>query len=245
MENLSPADSLAIVNTVHGVVEPIALELLRKLKDLDPRGAEWAARLVGAGVASFSVACVRWGMVAVERAHPGSAVSAVWDRVRGVVNPILALLAGYGVGGGDLLVAALPIVMHALQRGTGKAFGKTTPQGVSRAARGAGAVALVAGLLLVAGPAAAGDSGSKLLLPITRTDEQLGGPFASQRWAFTVALGAKTHGWVYSRGTQGFAEAQVAWQWTDAVGLRVGARRIAIAEAPWEPEAKLTFTFAP
>lgn len=244
MNVLSPADSAAVVTHVQGFVGPaIQSWLSSTFAGISPE----VSGLVAKGATSLStvavLALIRWTLIGFAK---GSAVgrdvvAPIWDRNRSWLNPLLAIILGHLDG--SALAGMAGVAIHAGVRGVGKAIGNTTPQDVARVARTAGVVAL-----LMIGMAWAGVAGAGVLAgalkPVTRSDLPVS-MFAKERFAFTVALGAKTNGWSYSRGTQGFAEAQVSWQLTNAAGVRAGVRRIALAGAPYEPEAKLTLTFAP
>lgn len=244
MDALSPADSAAVVTHVQGFVGPAIQSWLGStFSGISPE----VAGLIAKGATSLStvtvLALIRWTLIGFAKGSTvgRDLVAPLWDRNRSWLNPLLAIILGHLDG--SALAGMAGVAIHAGVRGVGKAIGNTTSQDVQRVARNAGAfVVLLVGLAWAAGAQAGIVSGA--LAPVTRSSLPVSF-FAKERFAFTVALGAKTNGWSYSRGTQGFAEAQVAWQWTNAVGLRAGVRRIALAGAPYEPEAKLTLTFAP
>lgn len=240
---LSPADSAAVVTQVQGFVGPaVQAWLAATFKGAPPEVVGAIAKGATAGATVAVLAAVRWGLVFVSRTTRigGDFLGPLWDRYKGVLNPLLAILLGHLDG--SALAGALAVALHAGFRGTAKAIGNATPQGVSRAIR-AGALLLVLGLGLgAAGPARA--EAPAVLRPLVKQEPRLSA-FARERFALSFALGAKTNGWSYSRGTQGFVEAFGAYQVTNALGLRVGVRRIALAGAPYEPEAKVVLALAP
>lgn len=244
MNGISPADSAAVVTHVQGFVGPFVQSwLAQTFQGISPEVAGLIAK-AATGVSTITaLACVRWLMIGFAKGSEvgRSVVAPIWDRNRGWLNPLLALILGHLDG--SALVGMAAVALHAGVRGVGKAVANTTPQDVARVARNAGAfVILLVGLAWAAGAQAG--AVSNVLRPVTRSSLPVSF-FAKARFAFTLAAGAKTNGWSYSRGTQGFAEAQFSWQWTNAVGVRAGVRRIALAGAPYEPEAKVTLTFAP
>lgn len=108
----------------------------------------------------------------------------------------------------------------------------------------ASVVLLVCALgLSLAAPAAHADAAS-VLRPLTRQERPVSA-FALERWSVEAALGARANGWMYSRGTQGFAEASLRYRWTNAIALDAGVRRIAVSKAPLEPEARVVLILAP
>lgn len=247
---ITPAESAAVAQAVGGAARAVALGLLSKFPDMNPDFAAWAGRGVFTLGATFGVAVLRWVMVGIGKVEPGAPVLGFWDRARGVLNPLLAAVAG-GLGMGDLLGAALPVLLHVFWRGGAKAIGNATPQGVRRSLGSAGAVLLAAGILTAAAPVRAQTGPlepvaghGRLVSSIIRTDPGLG-PLSVHRFAFTAALGAKSAGWTPNRGTQAFLEGQVGYQWTNALGIRAGVRRETVPRAPVEPELKFTLTFAP
>lgn len=236
-------DSAAVVNATAGFVGPFVHAWLSGFKNLSPEIVDGLTALATSAATVSVLAVLRWALVLLTRASSTfrAILSPAWDRNRGWLNPVLAIVLGHFDG--SALAGALAVAIHAGYRGAAKAAGKTTPQGVARAARTAGAFILAATLATLSADVARADA-PKILSPLVRSDLPVS--WASrERMAFSIAFGAKANGWAYSRGTQGFAEAQAAYQVTNAIGLRLGVRRVAVAGAPYEPEAKVVLTFAP
>lgn len=236
-------DSAAVATHVAGIVGPAVRAWLESsLPGVRPEVVALAAQAASSAAVISALALLRWTVIGFAKGSRvgASLVAPLWDKHKGWLNPLLALVLGHLDG--SALAGALAVALHAGWRGTAKAVGKATPQEVARAARAGVVVLLMSGGALWAADASAGVAG--LLRPVTRQDAPMPA-FAKERFALSLGVGAQAGGWVYSRGTQGFAEVQASYQWTNALGLRVGARRVAVARAPVQPEARLVLTFAP
>lgn len=235
-------DSAAVATHVAGIVGPAVRAWLESaLPGVRPEVLALAGQAASSAAVIVALALLRWTVIGFTKGSRVGAelVAPLWDRNKGWLNPLLAIVLGHFDG--SALAGALAVALHAGYRGTAKAIGKATPQEVARAAR-AGVFLLACGGALWAADASAGVA--SLLRPVTRQDAPMPA-FARERFALSLGVGAQAGGWVYSRGTQGFAEVQASYQWTNALGLRVGARRVAVARAPVQPEARLVLTFAP
>lgn len=226
---------------VAGIIAPaIHGWLAGTFADLSPQVLDGLTKLGTTAGTIAALTMLRWAMIGFAKASTiGRTYAApIWDRNKGWLNPLLAIVLGHFDG--SALAGALAVAVHAGYRGAAKAVGNATPQGVAKAAR---VSALVLAALLACGTARAGVA--DLLRPATKPLDPPVSAFALQRFALQLGVGAQAGGWVYSRGTTGFVEAQAAYQWTNALGLRVGVRRMAVARAPLQPEARLTLTIAP
>lgn len=240
MIELSPADSAAVVTQVQGFVGPAVQSWLAStFKGLSPEIIGTLSKLATTGAVIASLTVVRWTFIGFAKASRvgRDIVAPLWDRYRGVLNPLLALILGHLDG--SALAGALATAIHAGYRGAAKAVAKTTPQDVSRAAR-VGAIVLA----LALGASAASADVAGLLRPITQQDRPVSA-FARERFAVSFSLGQRWQGSPLSRGSQAFVEAQASYSLTNALGLRAGVRRHAVAEAPLEPEVRLVLVIAP
>lgn len=241
---VSPADSAVVHQVTAGIIGSLVDLILSHFQGIDPAVASKAhalAPVAAVFVVNVLLAGLRLGMVKVgDILGPNSLIVRAWDTHRGWLNVALAFVLGQ-LGGGSAMLGAASVALHAGYRGAAKAIGNATPQDIARSARTAGMVLLA--LVGLAGAARAGAVQS-LTKPLTASSLPVS-PWAKERFAFSLALGAKANGWIYSRGTEGFVEGQAAYQVTNAVGLRLGVRHLALSRVPYEPEAKIVLTFAP
>lgn len=218
---------------VAGAVAPFIASLLGKFAGLDPKFAALATSVATASVVTLALALWRKGLGWLAAVSPefDAHVAPLWDRWKGVLNPLLALLAGWGAGGNPLF-GVLSVFLHSTQRGVAKAVAKTTPQGISK---GKGAIALLAilGALSIGGPASAQEPAAK---PAAK-------PYSLLEHVTFAAGGGTRRQFGPGKDFTGFIGGALGYQWTDHFATRMVLKRDLKERPDSDLEVSLWLTF--